>query len=188
MALKPRGKIVTVVKGIASAVTPTTGNGLKQAKSFKGLGAYLYGETCNDNTGTKRFKWKLGDLPVGYGQKYIESRLRHDLEVTDLQVTLELPKFSKLNQFVVVRRRNSDHLFSRLGSVRGLIPPRTVQNSEPSWFGCLITLGPDSGLDPDEITNTRLVMQARGRVGVYPRLTISIADYISHLLTEFVKG
>jgi dTDP-4-amino-4,6-dideoxygalactose transaminase len=127
-------------------------------------------------------------LPVGYGHKYIESRIRHDLEVTDLQVTLELPKFSKLNQFVVVRRRNFEHLFSRLESVQGRILPHAKQNSELSWFGSPIKLGPDSGVDPEELADTALVMRTSLRLLVHPGLTIPMLGYTRGSIIEFAQG
>ncbi len=68
-----------------------------------------------------------------------------------MQAALGLSQLNKLDDFVAARRRNFDHLYSRLEAVQGLILPRATKNSVPSWFGFPITLEPDSGVDREEL-------------------------------------
>jgi len=123
----------------------------KQVESFRDWGRDCYCETGHDNTCKKRFEWQLGDLPVGYDHKYIYGHIGYNLKATDMQAALGLSQLNKLDSFVEARRRNFDHLYSRLEAVQGLILPRATENSEPSWFGFPITLEPDSGVDREEL-------------------------------------
>jgi CDP-6-deoxy-D-xylo-4-hexulose-3-dehydrase len=123
----------------------------KQVESFRDWGRDCYCETGQDNTCKKRFEWHLGDLPVGYDHKYIYGHIGYNLKATDMQAALGLSQLNKLDGFVKARRRNFDHLYSRLEGVQGLILPRATENSEPSWFGFPITLESDSGVDREEL-------------------------------------
>ena len=122
----------------------------KQVESFRDGSRDCYCETGHENTCRKRFEWHLGDLPMGYDHKYIYGHIGYNLKATEMQATLGLSQFNKLDEFIVALRGNFDHLYSCLDSVQGLILSRTTQNSKPSWFGFPITLGQDSGVDRED--------------------------------------
>ncbi len=106
-------------------------------------------DTCN-----KRFDWKLGDLPHGYDHKYIYSHLGYNLKVTDMQAALGLAQLDKLEGFVAARRSNWSFLRERLQKYEEhLVLPEATADSEPSWFGFLMTVRPEAPFSRAEIVH-----------------------------------
>ncbi len=94
-----------------------------------------------DNTCGKRFDWQLGDLPRGYDHKYTYSHAGYNLKMTDMQAALGVAQMARLDEFIAARRRNFAYLSQRLADcAEFLILPEATPDSEPSWFGFLITL------------------------------------------------
>lgn len=88
-----------------------------------------------DNTCTKRFNWKLGDLPEGYDHKYIYSHIGYNLKPLDLQAAIGLAQIEKLPQFIAARQRNYKIYSEALTSYQDCITfIRPIPNSDPSWF------------------------------------------------------
>ena len=123
----------------------------KQVESFRDWGRDCYCETGCDNTCFKRFEWKLGDLPEGYDHKYIYSHIGYNLKATDMQAALGISQLSKLDSFIVRRKENFEYLKSNLSQVNGLRIADATPNSDPSWFGCPITLDPKHPVDREEL-------------------------------------
>lgn len=123
----------------------------KQVESFRDWGRDCYCETGQDDTCTKRFGWKLGDLPEGYDHKYTYSHIGYNLKATDMQAALGLTQLQKLNGFIAARNKNFNYLYSRLSGVEGLIMPKATEHSEPSWFGFPITLDPTHPVNREEL-------------------------------------
>ena len=115
----------------------------KQVESFRDWGRDCYCETGCDNTCFKRFEWKLGDLPEGYDHKYIYSHIGYNLKATDMQAALGITQLAKLEYFIQKRKENFTYLSSKLSKIEGLSVATATQNSDPSWFGCPITLDPN---------------------------------------------
>jgi CDP-6-deoxy-D-xylo-4-hexulose-3-dehydrase len=114
----------------------------KQVESFRDWGRDCYCETGCDNTCFKRFEWQLGDLPEGYDHKYIYSHIGYNLKATDMQAALGVTQLAKLDYFIEKRKENFSYLSSRLSLIEGLTIATATPNSDPSWFGCPITLDP----------------------------------------------
>jgi CDP-6-deoxy-D-xylo-4-hexulose-3-dehydrase len=114
----------------------------KQVESFRDWGRDCYCETGCDNTCFKRFEWQLGDLPEGYDHKYIYSHIGYNLKATDMQAALGVTQLAKLDYFIEKRKENFSYLSSRLSLIEGLMVATATPNSDPSWFGCPITLDP----------------------------------------------
>ena len=188
MALKPKGAVLAVTKRIASTVTPSNRNGFDRVVSFRDRRQHFYRETCHDNTGKKGFDRQFEELRVGYDHKYLYGHIHNHLKSTDLQSALGRYQVGKHEDFVVVRRRNFEHLLSRLESVQGRSLPREKQNSELSQSGPSIKLGPDSGVDPEELTATALVMLTSFQLRVHPGLTIPPMGYAAGSIIESVQG
>jgi CDP-6-deoxy-D-xylo-4-hexulose-3-dehydrase len=112
----------------------------KQVESFRDWGRDCYCETGKDNTCEKRFGWKLGDLPEGYDHKYIYSHIGYNLKATDMQAALGLTQLAKVELFIQKRKENYEYLKQHLSEVEGLSITQATPNSDPSWFGCPITL------------------------------------------------
>ena len=123
------------------------------ALSFRDWGRDCYCETGCDNTCNKRFDWKLGDLPEGYDHKYIYSHIGFNLKVTDTQAAIGLSQLTKADSFVARRRENHKILYNLFKPLEGyFILPEATENSNPSWFGFMLTIR-----DPKKIDRNKLV-------------------------------
>jgi CDP-6-deoxy-D-xylo-4-hexulose-3-dehydrase len=114
----------------------------KQVESFRDWGRDCYCETGKDNTCAKRFGWQLGDLPEGYDHKYTYSHIGYNLKATDMQAALGITQLAKLELFIQKRKANYNYLNEHLSKVEGISIAQASPNSDPSWFGCPITLDP----------------------------------------------
>lgn len=124
------------------------------AESFRDWGRDCYCAPGKDNTCSKRFCWKLGDLPEGYDHKYTYSHLGYNLKITDMQAACGLAQMDKLDGFVQARKDNFAYLKNRLSSCEEfLILPEATPNSDPSWFGFLMTIRPESDVRRVDLIN-----------------------------------
>lgn len=126
----------------------TNSHELKQiVESFRDWGRDCYCAPGKDNTCNKRFCWKLGNLPEGYDHKYTYSHLGYNLKITDMQAACGFAQMDKLDAFVQARKDNFTYLKNRLQScVEFLELPEATENSDPSWFGFLITIKPEANI------------------------------------------
>ena len=135
-------------------------------ESFRDWGRDCYCQPGKDNTCGKRFCWKLGDLPEGYDHKYTYAHAGYNLKITDMQAACGLAQMAKLEGFIQARKDNFKYLYDRLQSCQDFLDlPEATLNSDPSWFGFLMTIKPEvnirrvdllSYLDQDKI-GTRLL-------------------------------
>ena len=119
-------------------------------ESFRDWGRDCYCKPGCDNTCGKRFEWQLGDLPEGYDHKYIYSHIGYNLKVSDMQAAIGCSQLDKLDRFIAKRNANFEGLTRRMkmaGLEEYLHLPEATPNSEPSWFGYLMTLREGAGLD-----------------------------------------
>jgi CDP-6-deoxy-D-xylo-4-hexulose-3-dehydrase len=123
----------------------------KQVESFRDWGRDCYCETGKDNTCAKRYGWKLGDLPEGYDHKYTYSHIGYNLKATDMQAALGLTQLAKLELFIQKRKENYEYLRKQLNQIEGLRIAVATENSEPSWFGCPITLDPSHPVNREDL-------------------------------------
>jgi CDP-6-deoxy-D-xylo-4-hexulose-3-dehydrase len=124
----------------------------KIMESFRDWGRDCWCEPGKDDTCGKRFSQQFGDLPHGYDHKYTYSRQGFNLKITDMQAALGLAQLEKLDKFVEMRRKNFLLLSKALAKhTTKLILPKATENSDPSWFGFLITLKPEAGISRDEL-------------------------------------
>lgn len=123
-------------------------------ESFRDWGRDCYCATGKDNTCGKRFDWQLGSLPHGYDHKYIFSHIGYNLKLTDMQAAVGLAQLAKLPQFVETRRKNWQYLRDGLKQFEEhIIFPEAMRNSEPSWFGFVMTTRPGSPVKRSEFVN-----------------------------------
>ena len=106
-----------------------------------------WGRDCScpsghDNLCGHRFDKQYGELPFGYDHKYVYSHFGYNLKATDLQASIGCAQLEKFPSFVERRKHNFD-LLSRLLSEGGaddkLVLPVATDNSDPSWFGFIMT-------------------------------------------------
>ena len=123
-------------------------------ESFRDWGRDCYCQPGKDNTCGKRFCWKLGNLPEGYDHKYTYSHLGYNLKITDMQAACGLAQMDKLDGFVQARKDNFSYLRNRLSSCEEfLILPEATANSDPSWFGFLMTIRPEADISRMDLIN-----------------------------------
>ncbi|MFZ1749158.1 MAG: lipopolysaccharide biosynthesis protein RfbH [Saprospiraceae bacterium] len=141
-----------ITMGEGGAVFTTNWRLKKIMESFRDWGRDCYCEPGKDNTCKKRFGWQLGNLPFGYDHKYTYSRLGYNLKITDMQAALGLAQLEKLDEFIRIRRHNFNRLKEGLAGLSDkLILPVATPNSNPSWFGFLITLKDDAGITRNDL-------------------------------------
>ena len=105
-----------------------------------------WGRDCDcpsgkDNTCGKRFSQQFGTLPFGYDHKYVYSEFGFNLKVSDMQAAVGVAQLEKMPEFVAARRANYSFLREALRSLEDvLIMPEATEGSDPSWFGCLMTV------------------------------------------------
>lgn len=141
-----------ITMGEGGAVFTSNSKLKKIAESFRDWGRDCWCEPGKDNTCGLRFCQQLGHLPMGYDHKYIYSRQGFNLKITDMQAALGLAQLEKLDEFVRIRRHNFHLLKQTLQKHTGkLILPQATPNSNPSWFGFLITVKKDAGITRNEL-------------------------------------
>lgn len=117
----------------------------KIVESFRDWGRDCWCNPGVDNSCNKRFDWQLGDLPPGYDHKYTYSHIGYNLKLTDMQAAVGLAQLDKLPQFIEQRRQNFDFLYQQLQDLEDfLILPETTSDSEPSWFGFILSVRSDA--------------------------------------------
>ena len=103
-----------------------------------------------DNQCGHRFDRQYGELPLGYDHKYVYSHLGYNLKVTDLQAAIGCAQLDKLPDFVMARREHFKYLREQLSELETeFILPEACENSEPSWFGFMLTCR--EGVDKNKI-------------------------------------
>jgi len=91
-------------------------------------------------------------LPFGYDHKYTYSHIGFNLKATDMQAAIGISQLSNVNQFIERRRQNHALLYDRLKDLEDyFILPQATQESNPSWFGFLITIRENVGIDRNEL-------------------------------------
>jgi len=124
----------------------------KIAESFRDWGRDCWCEPGKDNTCGKRYDQCLGELPNGYDHKYTYSHVGFNLKVTDMQAAIGLSQLKKADYFIQRRRENYAILYKMLKPFEEhFILPEPTPNSEPSWFGFLITIKESSKLNRNDL-------------------------------------
>jgi len=108
--------------------------------SMRDWGRDCWCESGVDNTCGKRFGMSFGKLPKGYDHKYVYSHFGFNLKVSDMQAAVGVAQLEKFPSFVEKRKENFAKLYDRLKDIDEFILMEPQANSNPSWFGFMITL------------------------------------------------
>ncbi|NDV64451.1 lipopolysaccharide biosynthesis protein RfbH [Bacteroides sp. 224] len=123
----------------------------KLVNSFRDWGRDCWCVGGIDNTCKHRFDKQFGELPVGYDHKYVYSHFGYNLKVTDMQAAIGCAQLDKLDDIVEARKRNFSILRQGLEGIESLILPEPQTDSEPSWFGFLITVKENAGFSRNDL-------------------------------------
>jgi hypothetical protein len=112
----------------------------KIVRSLRDWGRDCVCPSGRDNLCGHRFDKQYGELPLGYDHKYVYSHFGYNLKATDMQAAVGCAQLKKFPTFVERRKHNFNRLKAGLTEVEEkLILPEACPNSDPSWFGFLIT-------------------------------------------------
>lgn len=118
--------------------------------SYRDWGRDCVCPSGRDNVCQHRFDGQYGELPRGYDHKYVYSHFGYNLKVTDMQAAIGCEQLKKFPTFVQRRKHNWARLRQGLECVQDkLILPEAAPNSDPSWFGFLMTVR--EGIDRDAV-------------------------------------
>ena len=118
--------------------------------SYRDWGRDCMCPSGRDNICGHRFDGQYGELPQGYDHKYVYSHFGYNLKVTDMQAAIGCEQLKKFPHFVERRKHNWTRLRKALEGVQEkLILPEPAPNSDPSWFGFLLTVR--EGVDREKV-------------------------------------
>ena len=142
---------------------------MRIVESLRDWGRDCWCATGVSGTCGKRFGWSFDGLPDGYDHKYVYSHLGYNMKPTDWQAAIGRVQLSRLPEFIQARRSNWEYLRSGLDVLQEVfefgLPTHAVERigdgeyrwdssgsrSEPSWFGFMLLVRPNSGLDRVEL-------------------------------------
>ncbi len=108
--------------------------------SMRDWGRDCWCESGVDNTCGCRFSQSFGTLPKGYDHKYVYSHFGFNLKVSDMQAAIGVAQLEKFPTFVEKRKENQKKLYNGLKDLEELMLVQTQPNSDPSWFGFMMTV------------------------------------------------
>lgn len=141
-----------ITMGEGGAVLVNNAQLKKITESFRDWGRDCWCPPGKDNTCGERYCQKLGDLPEGYDHKYTYSHIGFNLKATDMQAAVGLSQLNKADSFIEKRRSNHNLLYNKLKSLEEhFILPEPTVNSNPSWFGFMLTIREGSKINRNDL-------------------------------------
>lgn len=120
--------------------------------SYRDWGRDCYCPSGHDNTCGHRFDGDYGELPHGYDHKYTYSHFGYNLKVTEMQAAIGVAQLGKFPGFIEKRKHNWNRLHKNLEDVQDrIILPEPAFASDPSWFGFMISVRHETGLDRNQV-------------------------------------
>ena len=115
-----------------------------------------WGRDCScgsgeDNRCGHRFDGQYGELPEGYDHKYVYSHFGYNLKATDMQAAVGVAQLKKFPSFVEKRKENFARLYNGLKDIPQLKLFEKYPESDPSWFGFLITLSDEADFTRNDL-------------------------------------
>lgn len=148
--------------------------------SYRDWGRDCMCPSGRDNVCGHRFDGQYGELPQGYDHKYVYSHFGYNLKVTEMQAAIGCEQLKKFPSFVERRKHNWARLRQALVRVEDkLILPEPAPNSDPSWFGFLITVR--EGIEREQVVR---YIESKG---VQTRMLFS-GNLIKHPCFDQIRG
>ncbi|MBC8185058.1 lipopolysaccharide biosynthesis protein RfbH [candidate division KSB1 bacterium] len=123
------------------------------ARSFRDWGRDCYCGTGESNTCGKRFTQQFGTLPYGYDHKYVYSHIGYNLKITEMQAAVGVAQLDKFDGFIQKRKENFKKLYTGLIPFKDkIILPKATPNSDPCWFGFVISVRENVGFSRNKLT------------------------------------
>jgi CDP-6-deoxy-D-xylo-4-hexulose-3-dehydrase len=152
------------------------------AESFRDWGRDCWCPSGRDNTCGNRFTQQFGELPQGYDHKYVYSHFGYNLKATDMQAAIGCAQLEKLPGFIEARKKNWQFLRDGLADLADkFILPEPTENSDPSWFGFILTVREDAGF------NRAQIVDHLERKGVQTRMLFA-GNLIKHPCFDEMRG
>lgn len=124
----------------------------KAVRSMRDWGRECVCSGGQDNLCGHRYDGQFGTLPQGYDHKYVYSHLGYNLKITDLQASIGCAQLKKLPDFVEKRQEHWRYLRNGLTDIQDkIILPEKLLESEPCWFGFIMTVKEDAGVSRNEV-------------------------------------
>lgn len=141
-----------ITMGEGGAVLVNNASLKKVTESFRDWGRDCWCAPGKDNTCGQRYCQQLGDLPEGYDHKYTYSHIGFNLKISDMQASVGLSQLTKADHFVSIRRENHAILLEMFKEFEEhFILPEATENSDPSWFGFMLTVRENSPVDRNKL-------------------------------------
>ncbi|MBR2737450.1 MAG: lipopolysaccharide biosynthesis protein RfbH [Lachnospiraceae bacterium] len=119
-------------------------------RSYRDWGRDCVCPSGHDNFCGHRYDGQYGELPAGYDHKYVYSHFGYNLKVTDMQAAVGCEQLAKFPAFVERRKANWARLRAALEPAADrLVLPEPAPNSDPSWFGFIVTVA--EGIDREKV-------------------------------------
>ncbi len=152
----------------------------KIIRSMRDWGRDCVCPSGKDNICGHRFDRQYGELPLGYDHKYVYSHFGYNLKATDLQASIGVAQLEKFPVFVEKRKNNFELIKNKLKKVADkLILPEKAPNSDPSWFGFLITVN-------DSVDRDKLVQYIESK-NIQTRMLFA-GNLIKHPCFDTIRG
>ena len=150
--------------------------------SYRDWGRDCICPSGHDNFCGHRYDGQFGQLPKGYDHKYVYSHFGYNLKVTDMQAAIGCEQLKKFPDFIKRRQHNWTRLREKLVEAEDkLILPEPADNSNPSWFGFLLTVRKDKGIDRNTVV--RYIEDHN----IQTRLLFS-GNFIKHPCFDTIRG
>jgi CDP-6-deoxy-D-xylo-4-hexulose-3-dehydrase len=141
-----------ITMGEGGAVLVNNASLKKVTESFRDWGRDCWCAPGVDNTCGIRYCQQLGELPDGYDHKYTYSHIGFNLKVSDMQAAVGLSQLTKADHFVARRRENHALLTEMFKEFEDhFILPKATENSNPSWFGFMLTIKEGSPINRNKL-------------------------------------
>ncbi|HJB48291.1 MAG TPA: lipopolysaccharide biosynthesis protein RfbH [Candidatus Olsenella excrementigallinarum] len=148
--------------------------------SFRDWGRDCVCKSGQDNRCGHRFDGQFGELPRGYDHKYVYGHFGYNLKATDLQASVGCAQLEKFPSFVERRRHNWQYLREALKPLEDkFIMPEPAPNSNPSWFGFVLTCREGVEREP--------IVRAVEEAGVQTRMLFA-GNLTKHPCFDSIRG